>query len=492
MNARVTAPTHTDAATLGVRRRIAILATCCLSLFIVGIDTTGLNVALPSIASDLGASGSQLQWVIDAYTLVLASLLLLGGSMGDRFGRRRVFLTGLTVFALGSVLCSLAVSPAMLIGARMLQAVGGSMLNPVAMAIVTNTFTNPTERARAIGMWGAAFGLSMALGPVIGGALVHSFGWASIYWLNVPVCAVAIVLTLTLVPESRAERPRRPDPGAQLLILVFLATLTFAIIEGHGLGWSSAVVVGSFIVAAVSFTGLVILESRRTEPMIDLRFFGSAPFSSSVLTAILAFAAIGGFLLLNTLYLQQVRGLSPLEAGLMTLPMAGAMALLAPVSGWLVGSRGARMPMVLAGVAIVGAGLMLMRVRVDTSFEYLAVAYLLLGVGSGLVNAPITNAAVSGMPRAQAGVASGIASVSRQVGTSLGVAIFGAVAFREVGDQADLAAAARPAWLIMALCGLAIIVVGIAATGRWAASTLDRTRERILATETAPAVRAET
>ena len=161
------------------------------------------------------------------------------------------------------------------------------------------------------------------------------------------------------------------------------------------------------------------------------------------------------------------------------------MALLAPVSGWLVGSRGARMPMVLAGVAIVGAGLMLMRVRVDTSFEYLAVAYLLLGVGSGLVNAPITNAAVSGMPRAQAGVASGIASVSRQVGTSLGVAIFGAVAFREVGDQADLAAAARPAWLIMALCGLAIIVVGIAATGRWAASTLDRTRERILATETA-------
>jgi EmrB/QacA subfamily drug resistance transporter len=483
MNAPTVSAPASDMSQLGSRRRLAILATCCLSLFIVGIDTSGVNVALPAIGSELGASASQLQWVIDAYTLVLASLLMLGGSLGDRLGRKRVFQMGLTVFGLGSVLCSLSVSPEMLIGARMLQAVGGAMMNPVAMSIITNVFTEPRERARAIGMWGTAIGVSMALGPLVGGALVDGIGWQAIFWLNVPVCLAACILTAILVPESRAPHARRPDPAGQLLILVFLATLTFGIIEGRGLGWSSAPVVAAFGVAAVSFVAFLVVESHRREPLLDLRFFRSVPFSSSVAGAVLAFSAMGGFLFLNTLYLQQVRGLSPLEAGLMTLPMAVANAVFSPLSGRLVGDRGARLPMVGAGAMVIVSGLMLTQAGHDTNMWYLGVAYLFLGIGMGLVNAPITNAAVSGMPRAQAGVASAIASTSRQVGISLGVAVFGAIAFAGIdGPAADgLASAAHPAWVLMAVCGVGLVGVGFVSTGTWALATAQRTRERIAA-----------
>ncbi len=483
MNSPIMAGPVADISELGTRRRMAILATCCLSLFIVGIDTSGVNVALPAIGSGLGASASQLQWVIDAYTLVLASLLMLGGSLGDRLGRKRVFQVGLTLFGLASILCSLAVSPEMLIGARMVQAVGGAMLNPVAMSIITNTFTEPKERARAIGMWGTAIGVSMGLGPLVGGALVDGIGWEAIFWLNVPVCLTAIVATAILVPESKAPHPRRPDPAGQLLILVFLATLTYGIIEGRSLGWTSGAVTGAFAISAVALIAFLVVESRRREPLLDLRFFRSVPFDSAVIGAILAFSAMGGFLFLNTLYLQQARGLSPLQAGLMTLPMAVANAVFSPLSGRLVGDRGARLPMVGAGIMVLIAGVMLTQTDLGTSMFYLGVAYLFLGIGLGLVNAPITNAAVSGMPRTQAGVASAIASTSRQVGISLGVAVFGAVAFAGLDGPVGegLATAAQPAWILMALCGAGIVVVGLLSTGRWAAATAERTRERIMA-----------
>lgn len=461
--------------------RLVVLATCCLSLFIVGIDVSAVNVALPSIGAELGASSSQLQWVIDAYTLVLASLLMFGGSLGDRLGRKRVFQFGLFVFAVGSAACSLSTTPQMLIGARALQAVGGSMLNPVAMSIVTNTFTEQAARARAIGMWGAAFGISMAIGPVVGGALVGSVGWQAIFWLNVPVCVAAVVLTALFIPESRAERPRRPDPAGQILMTLFLATLTFGIIEGRGLGWGSVTVLGCFGIAAVSLAALIAVESRRAEPLVDLRFFGSVPFSGAGVGAILAFSAMGGFLFLNTLYLQQVRGLSPLQAGLMTLPMAAATAVCAPVSGRWLARSGPRPPMVVAGIATAISGLLLTWVDRDTSFWFLGVAYIIFGIGSGLVNAPITNAAVSGMPKEQAGVAAAITSTSRQVGTSLGVALFGTIAFSRLdGSLADsLAQAARPVWLIVVLCGCAIVAVGITVTTPWAAQTAERTRVRL-------------
>src|SRR3984885_6864343 len=218
------------------RRRYLVLAICCMSLFIVGMDATIVNVALPSIGRDFHASVSGLQWTVDSYLLVIASLLMLSGSVADRVGRRMIFQIGLTVFTLGSLACSLAPSLGWLIAFRAFQAVGGSMLNPVAMAIVTNTFTDPKERAKAIGFWGSVFGLSIALGPVIGGALVDSVGWRGVFWVNIPVGVAAILFTALFVPESKAARARRPDPIGQILIVAMLGSLTYAIIEGPGLG----------------------------------------------------------------------------------------------------------------------------------------------------------------------------------------------------------------------------------------------------------------
>src|SRR3954452_12798783 len=218
------------------RRRWAVLAVCCMSLFIVGLDNTIVNIALPSIRADLDADVSGLQWVLDAYTLVLASLLILGGATGDRLGRRRVFQAGLVVFTLGSLLCGLAPGLGWLIAFRMVQAVGGSMLNPVAMSIITNTFADPRERARAIGVWGGVVGISMAAGPIVGGALVESVGWRSIFWINLPVGLAALVLTARFVPESRAPKARRPDPVGQLLVIALFGSLTYAIIEAPDSG----------------------------------------------------------------------------------------------------------------------------------------------------------------------------------------------------------------------------------------------------------------
>src|SRR5690242_3889659 len=290
-----------------------------MSLLIVGLDNTIVNVALPSLQRDLHASVSGLQWTVDAYTLVLASLLMLSGSTADRLGRRRVFQTGLLVFTVGSLLCSVAPSLGWLVVFRMVQAVGGSMLNPVAMSIITNTFTDPAERARAIGVWGGVVGISMAAGPIVGGALVGSVGWRAIFWINIPVGLAALALTALFVPESKAPRPRRPDPVGQLIVIVALASLTYAIIEGPTFGWGSPKILGFFCLAAIAVVALVGYEPRREEPLIDLRFFRSAPFAGATVIAVSAFAALGGYLFLNTLYLQDSRHYSALHAGLLML-----------------------------------------------------------------------------------------------------------------------------------------------------------------------------
>ncbi len=308
---------------LSHRRRLLVLAICCMSLLIVSLDNTVLNVALPSMQKDLDTTLSGMQWTIDAYTLVLASLLMLAGSTADRLGRRRVFQAGLVVFALGSLLCSLAPNLECLVAFRMVQAVGGSMLNPVAMSIITNTFTDPKERARAIGVWGGVVGISMAAGPIVGGLLVQSVDWRAIFWINVPIGALALFLTVRYVPESRAPHPRRVDPVGQLLVIALLGTLTYAIIEAPSAGWTSPLILGFAATAVAALAGLLWYERRRAEPLIDLRFFRSAPFSGATVVAVCAFAALGGFLFVNTLYLQDVRGLSALDAGLYMLPMAG-------------------------------------------------------------------------------------------------------------------------------------------------------------------------
>jgi EmrB/QacA subfamily drug resistance transporter len=387
----------------------------------------------------------------------MASLLMLGGSTADRFGRKRVFVTGLSVFSAASLLCSVAPSIELLVAARVLQAVGASMLNPVAMSIVTNTFTDPRERAQAVGVWGAVFGISMALGPVVGGAVVSSIGWRPIFWVNVPVGVVAILLTLRFIPESKAPAPRRVDPVGQVLVIVLLATLTYGIIETPA----------ALPVAAAALLGLLVYERRRREPLIDLRFFRSVPFSSAIAISVSAFAAFGGFLFLSTLYLQQERGLSPVHAGLVTVPVALMTVIASPLSGRIVGRRGPRVPLVISGVCSLAACVMLTATGPSTSLAWLVGAYVLFGLGLGFVNAPITNAAVSGMPRAQAGVAAAIATTSRQVGQALGVAVVGAIA------------APAAAWWTLAACGGVVLTLGLLATTTRAGASARRTAAQL-------------
>jgi Na+/melibiose symporter-like transporter len=286
----------------------------------------------------------------------------------------------------------------------------------------------------------------------------------------------AIALTAVFVPESRAPRARRVDPVGQVLVIAALAALTYAIIEGPSAGWTSARILGCFGLAAAALIGLAGYEPRRQEPLLDLRFFRSVPFSGATVTAVCAFAALGGFLFLNTLYLQEVRGYSALHAGLYTLPMAAMTVLLSPVSGRIVAARGPRLPTVVAGVATLASGIMLTRLARDTSFGYLILSYVIFGIGSGLVNPPITNAAVSGMPVSQAGVAAGIASTSRQVGTALGVAVVGSAALSALHGSFRLgfAAASHAGWWIIAGCGAAILLLGLVTSGRWARSTAER------------------
>jgi EmrB/QacA subfamily drug resistance transporter len=466
-------------------RRMLVLAICCLSLLIVGLDTTIVNVALPAIRRSLDASVSGLQWVIDAYTLVLASLLMLAGSTADRIGRKRIFRAGLVVFSLGSLLCGLAPTLELLIAARVLQAVGGSMLNPVAMSIIRNVFDDPRERAQAIGAWGAMFGLSMALGPVVGGALVDSVGWRSVFFVNVPIGVVAFVLTTLYVPRSRAARPRRLDPIGQILVILALASLTYAIIEAPGTGWTSGGTLGLFAFSLACFAALVLYELRRREPLLEMRFFRSVPFAGASTIALCAFAAQGGFLFLNTLYLQEVRHLSPFDAGLYMLPMAAMLLVAAPISGRLVSRHGARPSLVIAGAALVVASALLVGLTPTTSSGYLFASYFLFGLGAGMVNPPITNTAVSGMPPSQAGVAAALASTSRQVGMTLGVAVIGAISGGTLSGAIGpgFAAATHAGWWICAGLGLVCLVLGVLTTTRWAERTAEDTADRFRETD---------
>jgi EmrB/QacA subfamily drug resistance transporter len=470
---------------LSRRRRLLVLAICCMSLVIVALDNTIVNVALPSIQRDLHASVSGLQWTVDAYTLVLASFLMLAGSTADRLGRRRIFQIGLSAFTLGSLLCSLAPSLGWLVAFRMLQAIGGSMLNPVAMSIIVNTFTDRAERARAIGLWGGTFGVSLALGPVIGGALIASVGWRGIFWVNIPVGVAAVALTALFVPESRAPHPRRLDPVGQLLVIVTLASLIYAIIEGPGYGWGSGKILGFFGLSAAALAALILYEPRRHEPLLDLRFFHSAPFSGATVIAISALAGLGGFLFLNTLYLQDVRGFSALHAGLLTLPLAAGAAVFSPISGRMVGRRGPRLPLLIAGVAMTAGGALLTGLTNGTSVGWLLLAYIAFGTGLGMVNAPITNTAVSGMPRDQAGVAAAVASTSRQIGQTLGVAVVGAAVTSALAGPfgTAFAPASHVGWWIVTGCGAAVLAVGMLTSGRWARATAARTAGRLMADE---------
>jgi len=456
----------------GRRLRLVVLLICSSSLFITYLDATILNVALPTIQADLHASLAGLQWIADAYLLVVASLLMLTGSMADRLGRKRLFLIGLTGFSLGSLLCSLAPNTGSLIALRMLQGIGGSMLTPISLSIVRNTFTDHRERAQALGIWSGIFGIATACGPVVGGVLVSEVGWRSVFWVNVPIGAAMILAARRYVPESRAPHPRRVDVPGQILMIILLGTLTYAVIQGPDYGWTSPTVLTLFAVAAAAALCFAVVERRSAEPLLELRFFRSPPFTGASVIAVLSFVVLAGFLFVIILYLQQVRGESPLQAGLTLLPATIVMAAAAPVAGNLTGHRGPRIPLVASGVLMAVGAAMLLSLSPSTSAWWLAVALGVLGAGLGLVNPPITHTGVSGMPPAQAGVASAVISATRQFGSVLGVAVMGAMLTSGVqarvaaGEDhaAALSAATHAPWLLAVVCGGLVAIVGLVTT----------------------------
>jgi EmrB/QacA subfamily drug resistance transporter len=455
---------------LSRRRRLLVLAICCASIVVVVMDISIVNVALPDMRRDLDASVSGLQWTVDAYTLVLAGFLLVAGSAADRFGRRRVFRIGLATFGLGSLLCGLAPGIGWLVAARAVQAVGGTMLNPVAMAIVATTFPDPGERARAIGVFGSMSGLALALGPILGGALVDGLGWRAVFWINVPIVVAALVCTTLFVPESRAARARRFDPVGQVLVVLVLGSLVYAIIESTTLGWTSPVILGLLAVAAFGTAGLLAYETRRADPLLELRLFRSVPFSSAILMALLALCGFAAFLFVTTLYLQNVRGMSALTAGLCLLPVGVLVLILSPLTGRVVGRHGPRVPLVVAGAALALGGGASVLLGQDTPLPAVLAVYLLFGVFLGTVNPPITNTAVSGMPRSMAGLAASVASAGRQTGTTLGVAIAGTI----LGSGTVFTDSAQGVWWLVFALGVGVLVLALVSTGRRAADTAGR------------------
>jgi EmrB/QacA subfamily drug resistance transporter len=399
--------------------------------------------------------------------------MLTSGAIGDRFGRRTVLQVGLAVFTLASLGCSLAPSVGVLIAFRALQGAGGSALTPMAMGVITSTLPDASARARAMGIWSGTFGLGMAAGPVLGGVLADVLGWRSLFWINIPVGVIEIAVAGLVIPAVRAQHRRRLDPAGQALVIVFLACLTYGIIEGPSAGWRSALVVAMFASSAGALVVLVNWERRRADPLIDLQAFRSLPFSGALLITVCAFTCLGGFLFLTTLYLQEVRGLTAWQAGLRLIPLAAATAAAGPVAGRVMGRYGGRGLFIAAGVAFAASCLVLALAPDPPPAALLLAAYAVFGAGYGAVNAVIADAAVAGMPRARAGVAGGMTSAGRQAGQSLGVSVAGALlaAGLHGAMRSGFDAASRPVWLVLAATGLVVLVLGIVSTSRRAIRT---------------------
>lgn len=446
--------------------RLLTLGACCFGLFMVMLDNTVVNVALPSIQRELEAGLSGLALVIDAYILVFASLLLTAGSLGDRFGRRRVFRAGLVVFTASSALCGLAPALPALVAGRVLQAVGAAALLPSSLAILTATFPDPRERVQAIGLWSGVSAMALAAGPVVGGLLTGGLGWRWVFYVNLPVGVAAFVVAGRVVAESRDPGAGRLDLPGLLLGSLGLASVTLGLIEGDQRGWGSPAIIGLLAAGALLLAGFVAVEARRERPMVSPRFFRDRAFSAANLIVLLAGFALLGFVFFNTLYFQAVQGWSPLEAGLRTLPNTLAVVVTAPLAGRLASRYGYRVP-VTAGLLLAAAALVaLTGIEVGTPYAQLWWKLAMLGAGLGLSISPATAAGVAAMPGTQAGVASAVITTSRQVGGALGVAVLGAVAAARYGhatpeaDPAAFLAGVHAAYLLAA----AALAVGAVAS----------------------------
>jgi EmrB/QacA subfamily drug resistance transporter len=407
--------------------RRKILAVLCLSLLIVVIDNTVLNTALPTLARELHAGTSSLQWIADAFSLVFAALLVMAGAIGDRFGRRQALVGGLMLYAVGSAGAALAGSAGALIAWRAVMGVGAAFVMPATLSILNSVFP-PAERPQAIALWSAVAGVAVVIGPTLGGFLLAHFAWGAVFWVNVPLVVVAVVAVASVVPEIAVTANRgRLDLVGVVMSAVGLVALVDAIIEAPVRGWGSPLTLGELAAAAFILAGFVVWERHSPNPMIDVRVFTHRAFSAASGALALTFFALFGSLFVLTQYLQLVHGYSTLSAGVRALPFALAMGGVSPVSGMLAQRFGVRR-IVPAGLALMAGGLWwLSNVTVATGYPHLAVAVVMMGAGMGLIMAPASESIMSALPQEQAGAGSAINDTVREVGGALGVAVVGSI-----------------------------------------------------------------
>jgi len=427
-------------------RRWLVLPVLCLSVFLVVVDNTIVNVALPSLSRDLGASTSALQWIVDAYSLTFAGLLLAGGGIGDRLGRKPVMQTGLVFFSLFSVLAALSHSTGQLISARALMGVAAAFIFPATLAILTDIFPDPSERQKALGVWGATSGIAVAFGPIVGGALLEHYWFGSIFLVNVPIVLVTLMAGHFLIPRLERAATRRFDTRGVLISTVGLVLLVLAIIQGPQWGWTSGATLGCFAAAGVLLTVFTLLELRTAEPLLDVRVFAVPRFTSGAVSIAVAFFCLFGFIFVITQYFQFVKGYSTLSAGVHTLPFAIVAAVFTPIGAVLALRIGTRL-VVGAGLLLMGGGLVLAGLTSTPQAAYFGpviTAMVLLALGLSFVTAPATEAVMGSLAPEQVGAGAAVNNTTRELGGTLGVAVLGSVFASAYGPRILHALAGYP------------------------------------------------
>jgi DHA2 family methylenomycin A resistance protein-like MFS transporter len=429
------------------RSKAITLAVTCLGFFMVLLDVSIVTVALPTIQSSLHASLSGLQWVVDAYTLPFAVLLLTAGTLGDRFGRRRLFLFGLVMFLVGSTVCGLAPDLGWLIFGRVLQGAGSAALTPGSLSLLASAFTDPRERVQALGLWAGIAGIAVAAGSVVGGLLIQLADWPAIFLVNLPIGAVALVLGARTLRESRNPAARRLDVPGQVLAIAGLSALTFALIEGNGRGWDSPLILGLLAAAVALLVAFIVMEARSQEPMLPLSLFRKAIVAGANASVLIVTFSTIGIVFFSAQYFQAIQGFDALQAGLRSLPLMLGLFVGAPFAGRIAARFGFRPP-ILSGAQVGGAGMLLLfDLTPTTPYSELWWKLAFIGLGFGVIRSPLTSSIMTSTPPERAGLASSLVNTSGQLGTVFGVAVLGALVERSfVGNLTDrLAGAGIPA-----------------------------------------------
>jgi DHA2 family methylenomycin A resistance protein-like MFS transporter len=429
--------TRTNLTASAARPRLVLVA-ASLGVLLAQIDTSAVNLAVKSIGSDLHAGVSAMQWMVDSYNLVYASFLLTGGTLGDLYGHRRIFVLGLTLFAVGVLTCALAPNAAMLIAGRALSGLGAAFALPMSLVLLTRAYPERRERAHAMGIWASSFGLAMIIGSTVGGWLVDDVGWRSIFLLALPVCIVAQALTYVAVAESSEPDGHTLDIAGQSLAVIGLSAFAFAVIEGPHRGWSSQPIVAIAALALLTLALFALVEARTAGPLLPLSYLSKPAFAADLAAAALMTFGMYAMLFILPLYFQVARGATPFIAGLALIPMSASYVVVSQLVGYLTNRFGPRVVMT-CGMACMGIGLFaLARIGQHTNVRFIELALLFAGIGLGLNTAPVNGAAVAAVPRERSGTASGVLNTARMVGATLGVAILGAVFAAHAGQDAEM------------------------------------------------------